>query len=301
MLRPVYVIAVSGGVDSVVLLDKIASRLEKSRKEKPTDDFRPPLYIVAHVDHGIRKDSGRDALFVKKLAKKYSLPYECERLNLSQNSEEEARNKRYEFLFRVMKKYKADAVLTAHHEDDVIETMIMNLLRGTGPRGLIGFSQKGILRPLLNKTKKDLIQYAKKNKLEWREDSTNNDSNYLRNDIRARIMPKIKNRKKWLELRERVEKTYGELDDLTKKLLVQSLKRGELSRANFVILPYIVQKELMATWLRLEGIEINKPMVEKAVLTAKTLLVGKHVELTKNAKLFSEAKTLVLKVEGRAI
>ncbi len=302
MLRPVFIIAVSGGVDSVVLLHMIATQVEHTKKtNNNTQDslgLRPPLYVVTHVDHGIREDSGKDALFVEQLAANYDLQFESTKLNLGSGvSEELARQKRYEYLFSIMKKYKAESVVTAHHQDDVIETMIVNMVRGTGPKGLVGFSQPNILRPLLNKTKDEIKEYARKYSLSWHEDSTNNDQSYLRNEIRQRIIPKLgAKRDELLALRRSIEETTGELDSLTKKLLVQTLERGELVRARFVILPYCVQKELMASWLRISGVEIDKIMIEKAVLAAKTLRIGKHIELSKNIKLLSDKTTLVLKV-----
>jgi tRNA(Ile)-lysidine synthetase-like protein len=169
-----FVIAVSGGVDSVVLLD-ILSRI-------PEIDL-----TVAHFDHGIRDDSMVDADFVAELAKKYNLPFETKREELGKNaSEEVARDRRYEFLRSVAKKYNAKLV-TAHHGDDVIETIAINLLRGTGWRGLAAMDSD-IIRPLTNFTKSEIINYAKFNKLDWHEDSTNASDDYLRNRLRHQIV-----------------------------------------------------------------------------------------------------------------
>ena len=286
MMRKTYIIAVSGGIDSVSLLHKLMS-------------LKPPQvdYIVAHVDHGIRTDSAEDAVFVAKLATQYSLSLEQKKLELGKHASEDiARKERYRFLFDLLKKYKAEAIITAHHQDDVLETMLINMLRGTGPRGLVGFTRKKIVRPFITKTKKEIYEYAEKHKLSWREDSTNNDVAYLRNYIRVNIMPKIDNRQQLLDIREKVESYYLEIDDLTKKLLVQTMTKGELVRSRFVILPVIVQKELVACWLRLLGVQYTKLIVTRATLGAKVLKPGKHLELSKNVKLYSYKKSIVIKV-----
>src|SRR5437764_343012 len=119
-----YVVAVSGGVDSVALLDMLAR----------SDDLK---LVVAHFDHGIRKDSAKDRKFVEDLAKNYDLPFVYEEGHLgSGTSEAVARGARYDFLHRVKKSHGAQAIITAHHQDDVLETAIINLLRGTGRKGL---------------------------------------------------------------------------------------------------------------------------------------------------------------------
>ena len=165
-----YVVAVSGGVDSVVLLDMLS-------RQSNLD------LIVAHFDHGIRSDSSHDADFVADLAKKYKLPFETKREELGSNcSEDIARTRRYDFLRGVMKKYNAKLV-TAHHADDVIETIAINLHRGTGWRGLAAMDSD-VIRPLKNVTKSEILAYANKHKLIWHEDSTNASDNYLRNRIR---------------------------------------------------------------------------------------------------------------------
>lgn len=169
-----YLVAVSGGVDSVVLLDMLAK----------TEHH----LIVAHVDHGIRgEESAADARFVRALAKKYQVPFVMTELNLGASaSEEQAREGRYEFLFAQAEKFGA-TVATAHHRDDLVETVALNLTRGTGWRGLGVLDRPGITRPLLALTKAQLYDYALKNRLEWVEDATNGTDAYLRNRLRAKL------------------------------------------------------------------------------------------------------------------
>lgn len=169
-----YILAVSGGVDSSVLLDMFS--------KKPDLDL-----IVAHFDHGIRSDSADDANFVASLAQKYNLPFETKREELGRNASEDlARARRYEFLREVAKKHNG-VIVTAQHADDAIETIVINLIRGTGWRGLAAMDSRDITRPLINMTKAEIMDYAKKNKLKWREDSTNSSDSYLRNRIRREL------------------------------------------------------------------------------------------------------------------
>ncbi|GHU07714.1 hypothetical protein FACS189431_2740 [Alphaproteobacteria bacterium] len=180
-----YVLAISGGVDSVVLLDMVTKQLLQA----------PSLQdcVVAHFDHGIRAESGRDAEFVWQLAEKYNLPFVLGKAKLGRNtSEEVARKKRYESLRSIasseLAKDAAGAapakIVTAHHQDDLIETILINLIRGTGWRGLAPFWSSDIVRPLIGKSKAELVEYAIKNNLEWVEDETNFSSKYLRNRVR---------------------------------------------------------------------------------------------------------------------
>ncbi len=168
-----YVLAVSGGVDSVVMLDMLSRRSDLE-------------LIVAHFDHGIRDESHEDRKLVSELAKKYGLPFEYERVELGKNASEVlSRNKRYDFLKRVAGKYDAKLV-TAHHADDVIETIVINFTRGTGWRGL-AVLDSGLARPMTGYTKAEIIDYAIKNNLVWHEDSTNKSDKYLRNRIRQKL------------------------------------------------------------------------------------------------------------------
>lgn len=177
-----YVVAVSGGVDSIVLLDMIAkSKLTTANSHFPIPNPQP---IVAHFDHGIRADSAKDAEFVRDLATKYGFKFETKREELGEKASEDlARSRRYEFLRSVAKKHDAK-VVTAHHADDVVETIAINLIRGTGWRGL-AVLDSDIIRPLTNMSKSEILDYAKKHKLKWHEDSTNASGVYLRNRIRC--------------------------------------------------------------------------------------------------------------------
>src|SRR3989338_6989044 len=109
--------------------------------------------------------------WLKKTAQKYGLPFEVGHGRLGKAaSEETARQARYEFLDKVKRKYKADAIITAHHQDDLIETAFLNILRGTGRKGLSSIVNPKIRRPILNVPKAEILAYAKQHHLKWYED-----------------------------------------------------------------------------------------------------------------------------------
>lgn len=229
-MKPTLIVAVSGGVDSMVLLHKLVA----------ADAAR---LVVAHVDHGIRERSHEDAAFVRTCAKMYNIPFEMIRLELGAGaSEERARDGRWEFLRRVKAAYGADAIVTAHHADDVVETMIINLMRGTGWRGLASLHETDeIKRPLLQMRKRTIVEYAHEHGLEWREDETNADTRYLRNHIRHHIMPSVTD--------EQREKFF---DIYTRQVALRSdIERGVAAlfpaprRYEFVMWPDTVAYEML--------------------------------------------------------
>jgi tRNA(Ile)-lysidine synthase len=165
-----YIVAVSGGVDSMVLLDMM---VRAGGHE----------LIVAHFDHGIRPDSRLDAQLVQNVAQQHGLQFETKREELGASAGEAlARDRRYAFLRSLARKHDA-TIVTAHHLDDLVETVAINMTRGTGWRGL-AVLDSGMARPLIDMEKATLVEYARKRGIEWREDSTNATPAYLRNRIR---------------------------------------------------------------------------------------------------------------------
>lgn len=277
-----YVLAVSGGVDSVVLLDIWA-------RQKNAD------LIVAHFDHGIRKDSAKDRKFVEALAKKYNLIFESSNGNLGPNASEElARKARYEFLRSVKAKQNADAIITAHHQDDVIETILINLLRGTRRRGLSSLQGTNeIVRPLLSVSKKEIKSYAAENNLSWREDATNQDPKYLRNWVRINLVPKLTSQQRAQLLS--TNKKAGELNKELDEIIANNFdtKSAELNKTSIVNFSHNVASEIMANWLRNNGIrDFDTPTIERLVIGAKTLGNNKSVEIKKSAKMLVQKDVL---------
>lgn len=186
---PAVVVAVSGGVDSVVLLH-VLLRLSSDNYSR---------LGVAHFDHQIRGEASRqDARFVENQAEEKGLPFfsqsedipcisECRGLSL----EEAARDARYVFFDRLVKKEGFDYVALGHNKNDQAETVLMNLIRGTGVGGLGGMQQvrDHYIRPLLSCRRDSILDYARKQNLSWRVDKTNRDTDYLRNRIRHKLIP----------------------------------------------------------------------------------------------------------------
>lgn len=293
----VFVVAVSGGVDSVVLLDKLAKHSKTEQEDLQTKDYLqlPPIYVVAHFDHGIRKDSRTDALFVRELAEKYGLAFELGEGHLNSNvSEADAREARYAFLRSTMQKYKAQKIVTAHHQDDLLETMVINILRGTGPRGLAPMSgYDDILRPLLNKRKSELVEYANSENLKWHEDSTNKDEKYLRNYVRANIMPKLESaRAELLEINKQIENIYSEIDFRIVSFLP---KKNVMLRSQFVSLEYSIEKEIIRAWLVRCGIKnIDSQLINRLTVASKTLPLGKKIDVDGSLWLYSQKQNVLL-------
>ena len=266
-----YVVAVSGGVDSVVLLHLLQQL--------------PGMHLtVAHYDHGIRPDSAEDRRYVQELARRYGLPFVHDTGNLGPGaSEATARTARYNFLHNVRQASGAGAIVTAHHQDDALETVVLNLLRGTGRRGLSSLkSTDAVKRPLLHVPKNELLRYAAEQGLAWREDSTNADTRYLRNHIRARIMPRFADthREALLAMSRRAHELNQEIEQqLAHYLHLQSQART-LDRHTFIMLPHAVAREVMAEWLRLHtGAELSRKMLERLVVAAKTGKSGSSVDV----------------------
>lgn len=142
--------------------------------------------IIAHFNHGIREDSDEDEEFVRGLAERYGVEFVSRKEELGAGASEElARERRYRFLWEVAG--EDGEIWTGHHADDLVETVAINLIRGTGWRGLVPLDSPGVVRPMLGVWKEEILEYAMRNGLEWREDSTNSSQDYLRNRVRKRL------------------------------------------------------------------------------------------------------------------
>ncbi len=240
-----YIIAVSGGVDSIVLLDMLVN------DRCPNLAVTKEQLIVAHFDHGIRKDSSTDENFVRGVVGDYGLTYETASAELGANvSEESAREARYNFLRQCCKKYNAQLV-TAHHQDDLIETMLINLIRGTGWRGLVSLdSDSHTIRPLLATTKNELSHYAKEHGLKWHEDSTNTDTSYLRNYIRLQLLPAMLKKdpdviSKLLDINKKTKEIKKEIATQMQKIIPAVSNPLNLPRHGFIMWPSQVSREII--------------------------------------------------------
>jgi len=264
-------VAVSGGVDSMVLLDLI---IRQANYE----------VIVAHVDHGIRLESRDEARFVEAQAKRYGVPFVSKLFELGeQTSEEAARQARYDFLIDEAEKHDA-TLATAHHRDDLVGSIAINLLRGTGWRGLAVMNRPGILRPLLGMTKQQLYQYALKHELEWVEDASNSSDQYLRNRLRADILQLPTDTQEALgRLRNRQVELSDEIRcELDKLQLNSGGSRYFLSVIDDALAEELLRHEIA----KQSGRMLQPEQVRRAILAIKTAKpgtihdVGEGVRLT---------------------
>jgi len=191
--RDKILVGVSGGPDSLALLLNLFSLKSK---------LGLTLYI-AHLDHGLRKDSGSDALFVKHWAKRLGIPCAIKRINpiflkKKGSLEELCRDLRLDFFIQTAKKIKADKIALGHNLDDQAETVLMRLLRGTGLSGLAGISLmrkirgRIFIRPLLETSRFEIDKYLKRRQIKSRTDSTNREDLFFRNKIRHNLIPLLK-------------------------------------------------------------------------------------------------------------
>jgi tRNA(Ile)-lysidine synthase len=182
-------VAVSGGVDSCVLLDVLS---------KLSDEFSFKL-IVAHLNHGLRgRESARDMAFVKKLAKSYGVPFKGRTLKSGElkatggeGTQEQARILRLAFLEDTAQNAGASHIALGHNSDDRAETFLMRALKGAGLKGLSGIAPKrGIfIRPLIDVSREEIEQYAKLHGIKFVLDSSNKSKKYLRNSLRLELIP----------------------------------------------------------------------------------------------------------------
>jgi len=182
-------LTVSGGIDSVVMCELF------KQSNVP--------FAIAHCNFQLRgKESTEDESFVEMLAEKYAVPFHSISFDTKKHAKKHklstqlaARELRYSWFEEIRTQYQYKYIATAHHQDDSIETFFINLLRGTGIKGLHGIlpSQGKIIRPLLCTNKKSILAFAKKQKLNYREDSSNRSDKYTRNKIRHTLIPLLNN------------------------------------------------------------------------------------------------------------
>ena len=213
-------LAVSGGMDSVVMLNLF------SKAGFPC--------AVMHCNFQLRgEEASADEAFVYKLAEQYKMRFYVERFDTKAYAEEfkvsiqvAARELRYKWFEEMLIEQRMQLVATAHHLNDNIETILYNLTKGTGLRGLRGIParQGNIIRPLLFATREEIAQYCKENNLRYREDSSNAEDKYTRNKIRHHVIPLLK------EINPSLEKTIGEKVELLNE--IEKLYEARQKKAN---------------------------------------------------------------------
>jgi len=248
-------VAFSGGVDSSSLAVAL-QRLKEPLKIK--------RLALLHINHLLRgEESYRDENFARSFAQKYSLELFVERVDVPSlakkkggNIEATAREERYRLFEEVRKREGFDLVATAHHLGDLVETIILWLTRGTGLEGLLGFEpvEGNIIRPFYLATRQEIEDFAKKQAIEWVEDSTNYDLSLARNRIRHKVVPELKAINPNLEESVlRMREILKEENELLEKLVQTALlKVKEEGREGFLKLEPALQRRVV---MKLYGVK----------------------------------------------
>ncbi len=215
-------LTVSGGIDSVIMLDLFLSAGYDAG--------------IAHCNFHLRgEESDQDAFFVESLAKTNSVKYHHKDFQTRQTASDKgisiqmaARNLRYNWFEELRQEYQYDRIATAHNQDDVLETFFINLSRGTGIRGLTGIPPKAgkVIRPILFASREEIIEYAKENKLSYREDSSNASNKYLRNKVRHKLLPMMEEQNP--SFRKSLIDTIAKLSE-TEKIFSKEMERLKFS------------------------------------------------------------------------
>lgn len=238
------VVGVSGGPDSMCLLDSLIT-LKETFIKKYNISYS---LIVAHVNHMIREESKEEKIYVKNFCRKHNVPFYYLEEDVKNNSrdvkmseETYGRKIRYDFFEEVRKKENASTIATAHNMDDDIETILLNIIRGTGLKGLTGMSYKysNIIRPLLNIEKKDILEYNNERNLNPCIDKTNFENIYSRNKIRNVLIPTLKNeynsniKQSIIRMKSILEEDEEFLDKYTEKIVNNSLIDNNINSVKF--------------------------------------------------------------------
>lgn len=228
------IVGVSAGPDSMALLHYLINNLNTN-------------IVCAHINHNVRKESEIEEEYLKEYCKENKIIFERMKIEKYSNNnfEAEARSKRYEFYASLLKKYNCKYLFLAHHGDDLIETVLMKIARGSNLEGYAGIKKISkfrnkyfIVRPFLEYTKKDLIEYLQKNDIKYYIDKSNDDTTYTRNRYRKNILPLLKNEdinihKKFLKFSETLLEYDNYIKNTTKSIVNNFFKNNILDIQEF--------------------------------------------------------------------
>lgn len=283
-------VAVSGGADSMVLLHVLHSLGKKNRWR----------ISVAHFNHQLRgRASDADEKLVRQAAKKLRLKFYAARADVktfaaqSKNSlEMAARKLRHEFFVRSARKNKVSVVALAHHADDQVELFFLRLLRGAGGTGLAGMKWRSpssadkkltLVRPLLGFPKNEILEFARKNKIKFREDASNFSSDFLRNRIRNKLLPLLqKNYQPGLAKTVlRLMEIVGDESEFAGATAAAWLAKPKMV---FARLPVAVQRKVLQQQLVASGVAADFDLIEQLrVAAGKFVSVSSELSVARDA------------------
>lgn len=270
------VIGVSSGPDSMALLHMAINNTKKK-------------IVCCHINHNVRINSDEEELFLKEYCQKENIIFETMKIKsyTNHNFEAEAREKRYNFYQKILKKYNTKYLLLAHHGDDLIETVMMKIIRGSNLEGYAGIKTYSItdkyiiIRPLLNLTKKDILKYNKENKIKYYLDSTNEDITYTRNRYRKKILPILKKEDplvhlKFLKYSNTLQEYYNYIEEITNKKIKKIYNNNTIDINKFKKEHAFIQKNIVYY--------ILSNTYNNQVNIIKEKHITSIIELTKNKK-----------------
>lgn len=245
------VVGVSGGADSMALLHILMNYCNDSMCQ----------IVCVHIHHNLRKESDEEQVFVKKYCEENHLLFETIKFTYDDKfTEKIGREKRYQFFEEILKKYDSSFLFTAHHGDDLIETVLMRLSRGSTLKGICGIESVSkrsfytILRPLLYLDKENIYQYVKENNIPYVEDSSNQDIHYTRNRYRKEILPFLKREnpdihRKFLAYSEELKEVLEYVNQASDKIYPEIVQNGKLDYRLWKTLEDILKKEVLRKYL----------------------------------------------------
>ena len=246
--KDTVVVGVSGGPDSMALLHII------NQVKKELDLF----VIVAHVNHNVRKESDGEKEFLKKYCDSLGLYFDYMKIENygEDNFHNEARTIRYNYFDKVCLNYGATYLFTAHHADDLMETILMRIVRGSTLKGYSGFARcierenYKIVRPLITLTKEEILQYDKENNIPYVTDKSNEKDVYTRNRYRKYILPFLKNEDpkvhtKFLKFSETLIEYNDYIQKEINQVMTKVFKEGILDIEKFLKLEHLVQSKII--------------------------------------------------------
>ena len=271
----------SGGLDSVALLQLIA-------EIGPEHGIIP---VVGHVDHGIHPDSGKVAALVRRHADRLGLDYRTESLRLDADSTETAaRRGRYQALRSMARNVAARGILTAHHADDQVETVLMRALRGSGPAGLAGMEparKVDVVRPVLQFSGSSLASVVEALALEYWDDPANENPEHLRSWIRLDLIPRLRTRlpdvdERLLDVAEQARDHRTAWDQLLNQLPGLDLVEGELT--SVAAFPWFgndspLARQLLSSLGRRIGARLSQRAVRRALALVRAGASGRRADL----------------------
>ena len=282
--KDIVVVGVSTGPDSMALL----YLLMEIRKKKDIS------IVCAHVNHNVRKESKDEAIFLEDYCKKNDIVFEAMKITKygDDNFHNEARTIRYDFFEELVKKYKANYLMTAHHGDDLMETVLMRIVRGSTLRGYGGFDScidKGtykIIRPLIYATKDEIEQFDIEKKIPYFVDCSNLKDKYTRNRFRHTVLPFLKNEdknvhEKFLKFSKTIFEYDNYISEQVKNEFSKIYKENKMDISEYSKLPELLKDKILYSLL--ENIYIDDLM----------LVNDRHIELIKKLILSNKKNSYI--------